>query len=725
MAASINWARELGAVAGSEEWEQLLAGLATETPGGGPAIAALLSRAAAGLRRECQRQRPGAEGGGSRMPSEDAARPACLLLVEAAQAACWEKLHSGSWHEVGLSWRDAYSAACILAAAAADCSLVQCRGSVAERGLEGAAAAEGPAERGAAGGAGAAADRAAEALRHLDMAAMMGGPLLRPAVEPLIDGLQQRWQGLQEQLEAARGGPRQQAQQRPSTAPFEEDEQLPKRAKGGAGPPAPHVAPGPAPAANGSGGAGAWPGAGGIALPPGSLGPRGTLLSAEELPSLEAFWRDYMSPQQPCMITGAMEDWPAVQRWCDPEYLRRVAGPRTVPVEVGRHYLEEQVVNWNLVLHIIAQPPSASTHPPAAEVGGAAPAAEAGGASGAAAAGPAAAASAVGYLAQHPLFEQIPALGRDIREPPYCVLGDGEVQAINAWYGPPGTITPLHTDPHHNLLCQVVGRKYIRLYAPEHTAALYPQTTGLLTNNSTIDLDDLAEEESAARFPGFADAPFADLVLEAGQMLYIPPGWWHYLKSLATSFSLNAALGFEQSAIRMATNPAAWAPQQAGLWDAVAASACSLLNKAQLALTVATLLPTEARLSYLALRHSAYQSKEGQTLGCMVKQILLKMCLREYSAKDVGKLAKHLRQVAPSLTPLSLWLLRRARGGRERTLAQRGAARAALAASLEELMAARGTSLLYARETWIGWLLGLDTYLLSSFYFTYLLHGFQ
>ncbi len=33
-----------------------------------------------------------------------------------------------------------------------------------------------------------------------------------------------------------------------------------------------------------------------------------------------------------------------------------------------------------------------------------------------------------GYLAQHPLFEQIPALAADIREPDYCVLGEGELQ---------------------------------------------------------------------------------------------------------------------------------------------------------------------------------------------------------------------------------------------------------------------------------------------------------
>ncbi len=50
------------------------------------------------------------------------------------------------------------------------------------------------------------------------------------------------------------------------------------------------------------------------------------------------------------------------------------------------------------------------------------------------------AAQAVGYLAQHPLFEQIPELARDIREPEYCSLGKGVLHSVNAWLGPAGTV---------------------------------------------------------------------------------------------------------------------------------------------------------------------------------------------------------------------------------------------------------------------------------------------
>ncbi len=40
-------------------------------------------------------------------------------------------------------------------------------------------------------------------------------------------------------------------------------------------------------------------------------------------------------------------------------------------------------------------------------------------------------------------------------------------------------------------------------------------------------------------FPLFKGLAHCDCILEAGEMLYIPPKWWHFVKSLSVSFSVS------------------------------------------------------------------------------------------------------------------------------------------------------------------------------------------
>lgn len=82
---------------------------------------------------------------------------------------------------------------------------------------------------------------------------------------------------------------------------------------------------------------------------------------------------------------------------------------------------------------------------------------------------------------------------------------------------------------------QVVGRKYVRLYHPKYTQSLHPHESGMHTNTSQVDLDAVDEH----RFPGFARTPFTDVVLQPGDMLYMPPKHWHYVRSLSASFSVS------------------------------------------------------------------------------------------------------------------------------------------------------------------------------------------
>ncbi|KAL9169064.1 hypothetical protein ABFS82_04G055000 [Erythranthe guttata] len=223
--------------------------------------------------------------------------------------------------------------------------------------------------------------------------------------------------------------------------------------------------------------------------------------------SLEGFLQEHFISGSPVIISDSMNHWPAIDTWNDMNYLKRVAGFRTVPVEVGKNYLspdwKQELITFSEFLGRIQSSDRSSAN--------------------------------LTYLAQHQLFDQIQELKQDIVIPDYCFAGGGEIRSLNAWFGPPGTVTPLHHDPHHNILAQVVGKKYIRLYPASLSEELYPHSETMLCNSSQVDLDKIDEKE----FPGISDLDFVDCVLEEGEMLYIPPKWWHYVRSLTASFSVS------------------------------------------------------------------------------------------------------------------------------------------------------------------------------------------
>ena len=75
----------------------------------------------------------------------------------------------------------------------------------------------------------------------------------------------------------------------------------------------------------------------------------------------------------------------------------------------------------------------------------------------------------------------------------------------------------------------------MRLYRRDQTDRLYPFDDELLFNTSRVDL----ENPDLAAYPEFAEAEGFESVLREGQMLYIPPKCWHFVKSLTPSFSLS------------------------------------------------------------------------------------------------------------------------------------------------------------------------------------------
>jgi len=147
----------------------------------------------------------------------------------------------------------------------------------------------------------------------------------------------------------------------------------------------------------------------------------------------------------------------------------------------------------------------------------------------------------VGYIAQHALFDQLPALRRDFRTPALCNVGPEGLQRVNAWVGTSGTVTPLHFDSYDNLLAQVVGYKYVRLYSTVETAKLYvtASSAGGVTCAQQNISPVTVESPDFERYPDFCEATFTETVLGPGDMLFIPKGWWHYVRSLTPSMSVN------------------------------------------------------------------------------------------------------------------------------------------------------------------------------------------
>ncbi|KAI4481546.1 hypothetical protein M0802_013957 [Mischocyttarus mexicanus] len=242
-----------------------------------------------------------------------------------------------------------------------------------------------------------------------------------------------------------------------------------------------------------------------------SLFPEFVQINRYNVPSMESFYKDIFIPKIPVIITDSMKHWNALNLWQDIDYLNKIAGSRTVPIEIGSRYTEE---DWSQSLitfseflqsHIIKDT-----------------------------------SQKVGYLAQHQLFDQIPELQNDIVIPDYCSFSDkedveAELPDINAWFGPAGTVSPLHFDIKNNLLCQVFGYKRIFLYNPSDSINLYPYDTKLL--NNTAQVDPLKPDYS--KWPNFKKAKGFMCYLGPGEMLYIPPKWWHHVTALTTSFSVS------------------------------------------------------------------------------------------------------------------------------------------------------------------------------------------
>jgi hypothetical protein len=94
----------------------------------------------------------------------------------------------------------------------------------------------------------------------------------------------------------------------------------------------------------------------------------------------------------------------------------------------------------------------------------------------------------------------------------------------------------LHYDSWHThaFLCQLYGRKEFTAYAPDQTPYLYVKPDRY--NQSLIaDLENPDHE----KYPLFARARAMRFYLDPGEILFIPPGWWHTARILNPSITVS------------------------------------------------------------------------------------------------------------------------------------------------------------------------------------------
>jgi lysine-specific demethylase 8 len=106
------------------------------------------------------------------------------------------------------------------------------------------------------------------------------------------------------------------------------------------------------------------------------------------------------------------------------------------------------------------------------------------------------------------------------------------------WVGQRGNVTALHYDFWHGFLAQVAGRKRVSLFAPDESARVYPDSPFSSRIGATR-LPTMFLEADPASFPKLSRATRHEAVLGPGDLLYVPPFWWHHVESLDDAISLS------------------------------------------------------------------------------------------------------------------------------------------------------------------------------------------
>lgn len=162
------------------------------------------------------------------------------------------------------------------------------------------------------------------------------------------------------------------------------------------------------------------------------------------------------------------------------------------------------------------------------------------------------------YLAQCQLTTLPPQLQTDLPTPEIVAkAGKGDVYDTNIWLGLPPTYTPLHQDPNPNLFVQLVGNKHVRLLPPDAGLKLFARVRGQLGKEAgrgaaVFRGEDMMQggEKKLLERAVWKDDDFLkadggyEAVLNGGDALFIPKGWWHSIKGVGEGITASVSFFF-------------------------------------------------------------------------------------------------------------------------------------------------------------------------------------
>lgn len=221
--------------------------------------------------------------------------------------------------------------------------------------------------------------------------------------------------------------------------------------------------------------------------------------------SKEEFYEKYLKPRRPVVIKNMAKNWPAYQKWTM-EYMKEVVGDVEVPLY------------------------DSSKADPSAPINASAAKMKFG--------------DYIDLIQREPtdlrifLFDPIkyaPKLLEDYISPKK-LMGGFLDKYPNMFFGGKGSVTFLHfdIDMAHIFHTHFNGRKRVLLFDYKWRERLYqiPYATYALEDYDI-------ENPDLTKFPALDGVEGIECFLEHGDTLFMPTGWWHWMKYLDGSFSIS------------------------------------------------------------------------------------------------------------------------------------------------------------------------------------------